>query len=235
MLMKRTILSLILLLSACTITWSQLGLSVGYANFNVPEWEKAIGAQEASFDVSLFKLASRVGINYRLPLEKVRLEFIPSIEYARSGYLFRNASSFVNTIRQGIDLNIWGAYLNTKIYPFSFKADCTCPTFHQGGKAFEKGFFLMTTFGAEQITSDFYTVVDKEETNSKASDLTLNIGGGIGLDIGLSRFITLSPLVHIRYNGKLDGTHLLKDMPSEPLLSNAWQMFGGINVMLQFY
>jgi hypothetical protein len=233
--MKKTILSLTLLFFAYTITWSQLGLSVGYANFNVPEWEKAIGAQEARFDAPLFKLASRVGINYRLPLEKVRIEFLPSIEYVNSRYSFPNLSSLGNEVREGIDLNIWGAYLNTKVYPFSFKADCTCPTFHQGGKAFEKGFFLMTTFGAEQVTSDFYTVIDKEETSSKVSDLTPIIGGGIGFDIGLSRFITLSPLVHIRYNGKLDGMHLLRNTPSEPLLSNAWQAFGGINVVLHFH
>lgn len=232
--MKKTILSLTLLCLTYTITWAQLGLSLGYANFNVPEWERAIGGQEAMFDVPLFKLASRVGINYRLPLEKVRVEFLPSIEYLSSGYLFRNLSSFGEQAREGIELNTWGAYLNTKVYPFSFKADCTCPTFHQGGKVFEKGFFVMAILGAERITSDFYTIIDKVETNSKVSDFAPSLGGGIGFDIGLSHFITLTPLVNIRYNGRLDGTHLLRNAPAEPLVSSAWQVFGGVNVMLHF-
>lgn len=232
--MKKTTLSFALLFFAYTITWAQLGLSVGYANFNAPEWKTAIGAQEAMFDAPLFKLASRVGINYRLPLEKVRIEFLPSIEYFNSEYLFHNLAFPDNEVREGIDLNIWGAYLNTKIYPFSFKADCTCPTFHQGGKVFEKGFFVKAILGAERITSDFYTVTDKVETNSKVSDFAPSIGGGIGFDIGLSRFITLTPLINIRYNGRLDGTHLLKNAPAEPLVSNAWQAFGGVNVMLHF-
>lgn len=229
--MKKAVLGLLLLAFGYT-THAQLGFSAGYSNFNFSDWETQI-RQEFGSGAQLFELGSRVGVNYRLPLKDVRIEFLPSIEYATA-----LSSSFTSTgqgqiLTETYDLDIFGAYLKAKVYPFSFKADCTCPTFHQGGQFFEKGFFLMGLAGIERVATQYALEGGDESSTASNDEWRPSFGGGLGIDIGLSDFLTLSPFVTAQFSTDFDGTHLFPNAINDNGTSDLFQLFGGINLTIQ--
>ena len=74
-----------------------------------------------------------------------------------------------------------------------------------------------------------------EEVNSATnSELKASIGGGIGFDIGVSDFITLTPMINARYTPQVDGDHLMTDKVIGDDFSDVFQFFGGINIGLRF-
>lgn len=85
-----------------------------------------------------------------------------------------------------------GFQFKTNIYLFDFGGDCDCPTFGKQGAQLQKGFFLQLSPG--------YTYYQTE--NIFASEAQKNtgftLGAGMGLDIGLSNLLTLTPLVAVR-------------------------------------
>ncbi len=160
---------------------AQIGVSGTYTTVNTDfEFDKEFPG---------FSPATTFGIDYWFRLKNQRVEFYPQISWLRSG-----TESYLNNFDQSenIDLrmDVYSLKLNTRIYPFDFKGDCNCPTWKKDGTTFNKGFYFMATFG--------YGVLNQSRTGDGGGFAPTSLGsfgGGFGLDVGLSKYLTLSPFL----------------------------------------
>ncbi|MEM9886603.1 MAG: hypothetical protein AAF849_11985 [Bacteroidota bacterium] len=227
--MKKT-LFLWLFTSISTFSIAQIGITAGYTSMEAEDWEFEF-QQEFGLENQLFASGTRVGVNYWLRLKKVRIEFFPSIEYANYATQIGDALSVNQT---DYDADLLGGFLHTRIYPFDFANDCNCPTFSKQNEAFKKGFFLMLSPGVEALKTTVTRRRGNEVTAFSNSELKASFGGGIGFDIGVSDFVTLTPIIHTRYTPNVDGDHLMTDKAIGDDFSDVFQFFGGINIGLRF-
>ncbi|MEM0993900.1 MAG: hypothetical protein AAGI49_12755 [Bacteroidota bacterium] len=219
-----------LFISICTLATAQIGITAGYTSMEAPDWEFEF-QQEFGLNNQLFVSGSRVGINYWLRLKKVRVEFFPSIEYANYGTQIGND---VSTNQTNYDANLFGGFLHTRIYPFDFINDCNCPTFSKQNETFKKGFFLLLSPGVENVQTEVTRRLGSEIRAVARSEWKPALGGGVGFDIGVSDFLTLTPLVNARYTPNVDGDHIINDNVMDDDFSDLFQFFAGINIGLRF-
>ena len=176
--MKKMLLPLALLLS-CTVH-AQFGGTLGY-NFN----SHGSGSGEYALDYLNFG-SYEAQLHYWFRLPNNRIEFQPTIYYgyaAEAPYERTNYSEY-------------GAQLEVNVYPFDFFGDCGCPTFGKQGPHLEKGFFVQGVVGYAQreltnIEVELNMLADRMNT-------TMVWGGGVGLDIGITNLLTITPLALIR-------------------------------------
>ncbi|MEM6770899.1 MAG: hypothetical protein AAF597_09970, partial [Bacteroidota bacterium] len=141
------------------------------------DWQ---GANENPLtDIFDWNIGSELSVGYWFRLKNKRVEFIPTLYYAQH-------SSDLE-----VDLGTFGFEFNVNVYPFDFGGDCDCPTFGKQGPKLEKGFFIHLTPGYA-----FYNLTSPVATFESASGLTL--GGGVGLDIGITNLLTITPLASYR-------------------------------------
>jgi hypothetical protein len=127
-----------------------------------------------------------VAANYWFRLKKQRIEFLPEISYEQ----YEDQAGPAK-----FEHRILGFYFNTNIYPFDFGSDCDCPTWSKTGNFFTKGFFIQISPGVWNLQNRYETgLVFDDET------FTWTIGGGAGLDLGVSEFLTVTPLVKMYYS-----------------------------------
>lgn len=120
------------------------------------------------------------GVNYWLRLKNVRIEFFPELNYG--------SVTPTNPLGNQSDfkLNRWGLLLPASFYLLDFKGDCHCPTFSKQNDLFKKGFFLQLLISGH---------LERSQTDlAKNTQQNFGAGGGIGLDIGLSDLLTITPL-----------------------------------------
>ena len=130
-----------------------------------------------------FKPGSEIGLNYWFRLPKQRVEFLPEL-YA----------SFSGIGDDVVYLNEYGAGLSVNVYPFDFLGDCDCPTFGKQGPQLQKGFFLQLSGGYA-----FYRQGSQRFSTAGDRGSSATLGAGLGLDIGLSNLVTLTPQAGVRY------------------------------------
>ncbi|MEL6945366.1 MAG: hypothetical protein AAFO82_22165, partial [Bacteroidota bacterium] len=227
--MKKTLLSLCFGLFA-VLSFAQIGITAGYTSLEAPEWEFEF-QQEFGTENQLLANGNRVGINYWLRLKKVRLEFFPSIEYANYGSQIGNSSS---VSQFNYSARFVGGFLHTRVYLFDFINDCNCPTFSKQNETFKKGFFVQLSPGYEFFQTEVKTRTEDNVLTRNNNDSKLSLGASIGLDIGVSDFMTLTPIVGASYLSEVDGDHLMNDKVLGDDFSNIYQFFAGINVGLRF-
>jgi len=126
-----------------------------------------------------------LGVEYGFRLKNKRLEFHPAI-----GYRFAGKKEQYSAQISSIDLDF-----NTSIYPFDFGGDCDCPTFSKDGNLIKKGFFLELQPGVGRQTLERIIVVPDDDYIFNSEKIIWKLGIGAGLDIGLSKQITITPLV----------------------------------------
>jgi len=131
-----------------------------------------------------FEVGGELAINYWFRLPKQRVEFLPTIRFASSKVEMESTS-----------LQEYGADLKVNIYPFDFLGDCDCPTFGKQGPQLQKGFFLQVSGGYSFYDLNSSDVI---ELTNEGNGNGFTYGGALGLDIGLSNLITLTPIVGIR-------------------------------------
>jgi hypothetical protein len=109
------------------------------------------------------------------------VEFMPTLYYGFAKFSLDNTRG----------LHEAGFQLKTNIYLFDFGGDCDCPTFGKQGPQLQKGFFLQLSPG--------YAFYHAEGIFGQAQNNTgFTLGAGMGLDIGLSNLLTLTPIVAVR-------------------------------------
>ncbi len=227
--MKNSIFTLLFVLLFTTISSAQVGFSIGYKDISANNWENLM----ANYDVAAQNNISPLGegtdfaLDYWFRLKKRRVEFHPELSYSRF-------------IRNGSDIDLKSGMLNlsfhTNIYPLDFGEDCNCPTFSKGGSYIEKGLFLQISPVVTYLNNSFKS----ESVNEKVSDIAYGVGLGLGVDFGLSDFITITPL--IRYSYIMDAEwkdldqHLNIDAPdaADKNISNLSTLYVGVRFGFRF-
>ena len=126
----------------------------------------------ADFDVYN---AAELTLYYWFRLPKQRVEFQPSVYYAHDlGETVANTSEV-------------GFQFKTNIYVFDLGTDCHCPTFGKQGPQLQKGFFVQLSPG---VANGRYLGQDRRTVAT--------LGAGVGLDIGISNLVTITPLLAYR-------------------------------------
>lgn len=164
-------------------------------------------------DEVAFRTGFEVGIGYWFRLESKRLEFTPEISYF-------SLSSDISTTGFGINGNIL-------IYPLDFHSDCNaCPTFSKEGGLIKKGFYWLISPGLLQISHDNPFIQEEER-----SQLTYRLGVGLGLDLGVTNLITLSPFAMYNITGV---DYLFNSTTPSPTSSGLSQVHLGVRATLRF-
>ncbi|MBK8501914.1 MAG: hypothetical protein IPL46_06735 [Saprospiraceae bacterium] len=183
--MMKSFLFITLMLTCLTALQAQYGLSAQYVSAKV---ESSVVAGTQTVNAQGFS----AGLNYWLRLRNVRIEFFPELAY---GLLE------TKQIESLPDLSVqnWSFTIPASFYLLELKGDCQCPTFSKQNDLLKKGLFV-------QLIGAYQNERSKTAT-TQHTDWQQNLAAGIGtgLDIGLSDFITLTPLVqylHTVYSSK---------------------------------
>lgn len=171
----------LLLLILCPIaSYGQFGVNAKYL----------FGQSETLDMVNISQDGIQASLEYSFRLKQKRIEFHPGL-----GYRFTFNRDLYHGYFNAFDLD-----LNTAVYPFDFEGDCDCPTWSKEGTLIKKGFFLEISPGLSYQTlhrnksySDVYPF-ELEPTNITDSHVLWKLGGAIGLDIGISEQITITPM-----------------------------------------
>ncbi len=218
--MKNLLLSGVFVLFS-TFLFGQVGVSGAYRTFSAVEWMELIN------DLTENRLDNPTGFNvaidYRLRLINKRIEFLPEIGYTTVESSTGSSSSKINLL---------GFHLNTNLYPFDLEGDCDCPTWSKSGNVFEKGFFVQVAPG---VVRSVVKVGDGNTTVFDVEETFFEIGIGAGLDIGVSDFFTVTPLVKYYFAPNV-GYYPSTAAPITfgPASSNLNQLYAGIRLGFQF-
>lgn len=167
--------------------WAQFGLNGKYLSFDAADLELSFTDVNGE-SLSNLNLGTgySFGIDYWFRLPDKRIEFLPELNV-----------SFAE--EQGTNLtfenNFYSFYFNTHIYLFDLASDCDCPTFSKQNDFLKKGFFLAVSPGISYVNSS----LTLNEIQSEDTMVAFSIGGGIGIDIGVSDLFTVTPMAGIRY------------------------------------
>jgi hypothetical protein len=166
---------------------------------------------ESTSQERLFSSRFGLGADYWFRLKKYRLEFLPSIhlQYGRERF---------NITDQVVGDLSWSSLDFTpaiQFYPLDFFSDCQCPTFSKQGKFLKKGLFLSLAPGIG------YHVLNSKNLNESSGDWLLFGRAGLGLDIGLSDLLTLSPAVHYQLSQNMNWSRYFLSSNSASLDINS--------------
>ena len=224
--MKKTIITLYCSIF-CFLAYAQFGVRATYNALQAPQWEThlndALTLEQDALDFNTFSY----GVDYWFRLKNHRLEFFPTLSYLSSKNHLENGG-----IRD-INLKMLSFHLNTHIYFLSLKGDCDCPTWSKSEPIFEKGLFLLLSPGIDYFSGNYSVLntIDSVPTTEKSSTLNGSIALGLGLDIGLSDLITITPYGGVRWHTKTSWEGLLLDFEElDPNPSSLRQLFGGIRL-----
>ena len=187
---------LLVIFGLCTLSlFGQFGVHASYLDAQPDEWRTA----EENPVINLPGTGWDVGLDYWFRLKNTRIEFLPTLAYSRRGMELGLRPAAVSATVQAV-----GFFFSTDFYLLDLKGDCDCPTFSKQGPAIQKGLYLQLSPGISYFN---FELADQRET-LKDSDFNLNMGGALGIDIGISDAVTLSPYAGLRYYPQLEWASL---------------------------
>lgn len=199
---------------------AQVGLTAGYVNFKASDWLDAASERTSKSIAAL--PGWQLGADYWFRLKQKRVEFTLEANYS----VFSEGG-----LQSGNEFEIsgLGLQLNTSLYPLDFGSDCNCPTWSKNGDVFAKGFFLQLIAGAlyqnkKLLTPDF---------SSEKKDLAFKMGAGLGLDIGISDFFTITPLVRYEFFPGLTWDGIATEQVGKDETTGS-QVFAGLRLGFRF-
>lgn len=175
----KTLLLILALLGLHHIGKAQYGISSQYVSSKA----KYIPVSDLSADeINNITSGYHLGLNYWLRLKNVRLEFFPEIGYT-------HLDSRSDESQADFMIDQWSLTIPASFYLLDFKGDCHCPTFSKQNDLVKKGFFVQLITALEFERAKFESLLpDAWQQNVKG-------GIGLGLDIGASDFLTVTPIV----------------------------------------
>lgn len=189
--MYRILFTIVLCFCFSISSWSQVGISANYLSGEADKWEVTPSTSSQNI-INLPGAGWQVGLDYWVRLKNLRIEFLPTLAVSQQEEDLSLSFSTLNT-----SMRAYHFFLNTNFYLFDFKGDCDCPTFSKQGPSLQKGVFLQLSPGYSAFN---YTVLDSEAGVSiKNDNSSISIGVALGLDLGLSDFVTISPMIGARY------------------------------------
>lgn len=194
--MKKQLLLFFLLLTSI-FTYAQIGINTSYLSRAANSWTEDFTLITTT-DTKSFGLPGtglEIGLDYRFKLSKIRIEFYPSISVSRQKQDVLLNSRLFKTQTRGLHFG-----LNSRIYPLDLEGDCDCPTWRKDGPTLEKGLFLqlsggLSLYGFELTFPDDNVVIDNDTKGF--------LGGGVGFDIGINDFLTITPQAMVHYYPQL--------------------------------
>lgn len=189
---------------------AQFGISAKYLANDVPDWDQVV---EDKFAVSqeLFSTGYEIGVDYWFRLKSYRIEFFPEVAYSLSSSSSNN--NFINEYKW----RSWHFNLNTHIYFMDLLGDCDCPTFSKEGSGAAKGVFLLLSPGLGLTNNSMLLSEDGSSLSSKST--YFKIGGGLGLDVGVSDLLTVTPFFMLNYAPSVNWENFESDQDLNDWLS----------------
>ena len=169
--------------------YGQFGVNFKYNNHETLEEEQGLVFTERG-DVPINLRVGdgfNFGIDYWFRLPQKRIEFLPELnfgDYRSTGLNYELHHQF------------YSFFFNTNIYLLDLASDCDCPTFSKENDFFKKGLFLNVSPG---ITYSQHKLTVFESQMDAVNDFQFSIGVALGLDIGLSDLLTISPMIGMRH------------------------------------
>lgn len=195
------------------------------------DWEAII--DDGNTDI--FGSGYHIGVDYWFRLKNVRVEFFPELNFAQF-----SADSDINSTRanENFKNQLLGFNFNTNFYILNFKGDCDCPTFSKQDPITNKGLFVQLSPGLAYTINEYtYTDPLADVAFESNKSFAFNIGLGLGLDIGISDLITLTPIVKMQYYFPLEWEGLYTTTNENPVIfndrdnkSSQLHFLGGIHV-----
>ena len=241
--MKKLIVLSVSLFFIFNISIGQVGITAGYLAYNAPDFNDYFEnrtdldfSQSSDLDGGNFQIA----VDYWFRLEKKRVEFLPEISFAQQNAQLVSITAPDFGYEHDLTINTIQLNFNTQIYPFDFEGDCDCPTFSKDGDILKKGFFIRVAPGVsfQNYSNDNSTMTIGGVTTENFTDtgIAYNLRAGLGLDIGITDFITITPLAQYTFVSN-SGDALAFEDPSLPVAANnfSWRhIFAGIRLGLRF-
>lgn len=183
-------------------SFAQTGFNVAYFSQSVPEWESTVFGTRSNENLLSSGYSAELDVRIA-SLANYRVDFYPTLSYNASKY--DSGALDFDSKTFNFDLKQYEFSIKTNIYVLSMEADCDCPTFSRDAGILEKGFFIqiapgLSYFQSEAIGTIFDPISSIIEPTliSEGSGLNFKLGLGMGVDIGISDYITISPI--IKYN-----------------------------------
>lgn len=194
------VLSLFLMVNKAS---AQYGINASYQTFSASNWEGLIQLSDLP-GAAPIESGFAVGIDRWFRLKNARVEFFPELNYAR--YSLDWADNTTSMTHQQISL-----LANTHFYLFDLEGDCDCPTFSKDGNFVKKGFYVEVSPGLSYATSSFKGRNDDPSNTS----LIPSLGLGLGVDIGLSDLLTITPMIRFRRHFGAEWENLAENLDLE--------------------
>ena len=172
---------------------AQFGLRVSAAQNDYKNWNTIISSASTPANTDIFNTSYELGVDYWFRFKNVRIEFFPEIGIGLSKS--KNPASADDMFPQSYNLRKVYGGINAHFYLFDLKNDCKCPTFSKQNDFLKKGLFVL--LGSKAHFQNKETIFNSDKISH--NDLAIEITGGVGLDIGLSDLITISPFVALSY------------------------------------
>lgn len=198
--MKKLWLTSILIATSLSIN-AQFSVSAKYSFNSFPEWESLLDGSE-TLDKRFLEDGFEYGLSYWFRLKNYRVEFMPEVSY-------QNLKAFgMLTGEQALEKESFFLTFNTLVYTLDITGDCNCPTWGKDGSFIKKGFFVGVNPGiGYHSMSDFIQIGD-EPIITTVNKLAFRIGVSSGLDIGIAKWITLTPYATLNYTPALTWENL---------------------------
>lgn len=195
--------------------FGQFGARVDFIALNSP-WEDTQPEPDGDYLDQLLQVSGF----YWFRLKEKRIEFLPQVGYAFTP----GGSSMVNINQQRLSFTF-----NADIYLFDLLNDCDCPTFSKQGGGFKSGFFIELSPGLDyqMMSIDNFP---SPESPTRQQDLTFRFGLGLGVDLGLSDLVTVTPIIGASYGTTPDWEDLplWPSVPSQEISGGEWLYNFGI-------
>ena len=192
---------------------AQVGLGMFYNNNTVSNHNYNGNPELADLD---YQNGTEAALYYWFRLPKQRIEFMPTV--------------YSTTVRGDRGWVEAGFQFKTNIYLFDLGTDCHCPTFGKQGPQLQKGFFVQVSPG---ISLPFRQDPPNDSNSFRAA---FTLGGGLGLDIGISNLLTLTPFAGMRYSltdvNALDGYFTDTEVPASTFRLTTYQL--GLSATFRF-
>ncbi len=178
---SRHVYSILLLIFCLTTSYGQFGFNVRYALNDFNEWSETTTTFSGG---PIWENNLEYAVDYWFRPGDIRMEY--SVEGT-----FGFANTSLGT--REYNLNSFGAGIKSNIYIFDFFSDCDCPTFVKDNDLFKKGFFVQWNANAALWSKR------EDELQADHNNLALDVGAGVGFDIGISELLTVTPYVTYHY------------------------------------
>lgn len=206
---------------------AQIGVTGAFTTMNAPNWQKSMSE---SIDYRFaskakWKVSYKVGIDFYVKFPDYKIFFLPSIYYSKfKQFASYNFPSPFTTDRQ-FNVNIISASINTNIYFLDIKGDYHNSTFSKDASVIKKGLFFQISPGSSlSINRIFQSLLNGSSSGSRYTDISPNLGIGLGLDIELSDSKIISPIIRFTRHFNVEWESLVDilnfGLPSDSQIEN---------------